>query len=224
MRSYRTVLAVGFAVASLASGAMPSYADNKEVGPGDAGRVVVKSDEWEKNKEFAFGPAGQPVLRPVGPRLGDPGSDGVSSRWLCESPYAQCMFDFKPVGAQEDIVLEIGRVRRALVESRNEALLIRKKIEDNLREIQILVKLGEVVEAKFLVEKDRLLTIQWNKVAEIATALLDELKQLISRVEGIAGHDTLRQRTCLDSYRLCRKAVEASMRLGGLGGPRPPAQ
>lgn len=134
------------------------------------------------------------------------------------------MFDFKPVGAQEDIVLEIGRVRRALVESRNEALLIRKKIEDNLREIQILVKLGELVEAKFLVEKDRLLTIQWNKVAEIATALLEELKQLISRVEGIAGHDTLRQRTCLDSYRLCRKAVEASMRLGGLGGPRPPAQ
>lgn len=54
MRLYRTVLAVGFAVASLASGAMPSYADNKEVGPGDAGRVVVKSDEWEKNVQFGF--------------------------------------------------------------------------------------------------------------------------------------------------------------------------
>ncbi len=210
MRLHRTILAVGFAVAFIASGGVPSYADDRQVDPGDAARVVVKSPP-----NFAFFKAPPPR---------GPGSDEGSARWLCESPYAQCMFDFKPVGEQEMIIVEIGRVRRALVENRSKTLAIDEKIAANLWHMRTLQQNGQFEDARSFADVVHQLTTQRDDLAAARRVLLNELEKLMSRVAGMAGTDTLRDRTCFDSYLLCRKAVEASMRLGGLSGSRPPAQ
>lgn len=212
MGSFRTGLALVFAVASITSEVVPSHAENQRVGPGAPGRVVVQPpDEVVANPTGGFLPPNAPF----------PGSDDGSASWKCESPYAQCMFGFNPVGAQKEIIAELDWLRRALVDLRSKSLAIEAKIDYNLRQIEIYSQHGQNVDADFFLQVNEQLRRQRDDLAQAAIPLMDKISELIRRVQGQVGNDTLLQKTCLDGYRLCIKAVEASQQLGAFMGPRP---
>ena len=211
MGSRRTGLALVFAVASVASEVVPSHAENQRVGPAAPGRVVVQPPD-----EAAANPTGGalPATAPF------PGSDYGSASWKCESPYAQCMFGFKPVGAQKEIIAELDRLRRALMDLRSKSLAIEAKIDYNLRQIEIFRQHGQNVDADFLLQVNEQLRRQRDDLAQAAIPLMDKISELIRRVQAQVGNDTLLQKTCLDGYRLCIKTVEASQQLGAFMGSR----